>query len=76
MAVGELVYGLHALEYKRSLQRRAVDRGVIVEPKKPCVSSSCSVLTLCVSGCVGLDQSPPGGPYGVLLAVKEVSSSC
>jgi hypothetical protein len=27
-----------------------------------------------VSGCVGLDWPPLGGPFGVLLAVKEVGS--
>jgi hypothetical protein len=38
------------------------------------VSSSCSVLTLCVLGYVGLDWPPPDGPSRVFLAVKEAGS--
>jgi hypothetical protein len=34
----------------------------------------CSILTLYMSGYVGLDRPPPGGPSGVFLAVKEVDS--
>ena len=44
----------------------------IVEPKKPWVSSGCSVLTLCMLGCVGLDRPPLGGPSRVFLEEKEV----
>ena len=72
--MGELVYGLHAPESRRALQQRVVDHGGVVEPKKPWASSGCSVLTLCVSGYVGLDQPPLGGPSRVFLAVKEVGS--
>jgi hypothetical protein len=32
---GGRVYGLHALESRRVLQRCSVDRGDVVEPKKP-----------------------------------------
>ena len=72
--MGELVYGLHALESRRALQRRAVDCGGVVEPKKPWALSNCSVLTLYVSGYVGLDWPPLGGPSRVFLVVKEVGS--
>jgi hypothetical protein len=34
--LGELVYGLHAPESERALQRYAVDRGGVMELKKPC----------------------------------------
>ena len=68
------VYGLHAPESRRALLRCAMDRGGVVEPKKPWASSGCSVLTLYVTSCVGLDQPPPGGCSRVFLAVKEVSS--
>jgi hypothetical protein len=51
-----------------------VDRGGVVELKNPCVLSSCSVLTLCMSGYVGLDWPSLGGPSRVFLAVKEVGS--
>jgi hypothetical protein len=37
--LGEQVYGLHAPESRRALQRRAVDRGGVVELKKPWASS-------------------------------------
>jgi hypothetical protein len=57
-SLGELVYGLHAPESRRILQRCAVDHGGVMEPKKPYASSNYSVLTLCVSGCVGLDLPP------------------
>jgi hypothetical protein len=56
------------------LQRCAVDRGGVVEPKKPWALSGCSVLTLYMLGCVGLDRRPLGGPSGVFSAVKEVDS--
>jgi hypothetical protein len=72
--LGELVYGLHVLESRKALQQRVVDRGGVMEPKKPWTAFSCSVLTLCVSGYVGLDQALPGGPSGVFLVVKEVGS--
>ena len=68
------VYGLHEPESRRVLQRCSVDYGVVVEPKKPWVSSSCSILTLCMSGCVGLERPPLGGPSGVFLVAKEVGS--
>ena len=68
-----MVYGLHEPESKRVLQRCAMDRGGVLEPKKPWASFDCSVLTLYVSGCVGLVRPPLGGPSGVFLAVKEVS---
>jgi hypothetical protein len=45
-----------------------------VEPKKPWMSSGYSILTLHVSGCVGLYWPPPGGPSGVFLVAKEVGS--
>ena len=51
-----------------------MDCGDLMEPKKPWVSSGCSVLTLYVSGCVKLDRPPLGGPSRVFLAVKKVSS--
>ena len=73
-SLGRSVYGLHALESRRVLQQCSMDRGGVVEPKKPLASSGCSVLTLCVSGCVGLDQPPLGGPSGVFLLAKEVGS--
>jgi hypothetical protein len=57
-SLGGRVYGLHVLEFRRALQRCSMDCGGVVEPKKPWTSSDCSVLTLCVSGCVGLDQPP------------------
>ena len=72
--LGELVYGLHAPESRKALQRHAVDCGGVMEPKKPWTSSSCSVLTLCVSGYVGLDRPPLGGPSRVFLVMKEVGS--
>jgi hypothetical protein len=72
--LGELVYGLRALESRRVLQRCAVDRGGVLETKKPWASFGCSVLTLCMSGYVGLDRPPLGGPCGVFLVAEEVSS--
>jgi hypothetical protein len=45
---------------------------VVLEPKKPWALSDCFVLTLYMSGCVGLDRPPLGGCSGVFLAVKEV----
>jgi hypothetical protein len=72
--LGAIVYSLHAPEYRSALQQCAVDHGVVVELKKPWASSDCSVLTLCVSNCVGLDRPALGGPSRVFLAVKEVSS--
>jgi hypothetical protein len=42
---GSLACVLHALESRRVLQRRHVDRGDVMEPKKLWVSSSCSILT-------------------------------
>ena len=72
--MGEQIYGLHAPESRRVLQWCAVDHGGVVELKKPWASSSYSVLTLCMSGYVGLDRPPLGGHYGVFLVVKEVSS--
>jgi len=75
MAVwGEFVYGLRAPESRRVLKRCAMDRGGDLVLKKPWVSSSCSILTLYLSGYVGLDRPPLGGPSRVLLVVKEVSS--
>jgi hypothetical protein len=56
--LGDGVYGVHASESKRVLQQRSVDRGSIVEPKKPWASFGYSVLTLCVSGYVSLDWPP------------------
>ena len=56
------------------MQRRVVDRGSVVEPKKAWASSDYSVLTLCMSDCVSLDQPPLGGPSGVFLVAKEVGS--
>jgi hypothetical protein len=56
--LGELVYGLYAPESRRALQRHVVDHGGVVEPKKPWASFGYSVLTLCVSGYVGLDRPP------------------
>jgi hypothetical protein len=56
--LGDGVYGLHAPESKRVLQQCSVDRGGVMEPKKPWASSGYSVLTLCVSGYVSLDQPP------------------
>jgi hypothetical protein len=52
---GGCVYGLHAPESRRVMQQRPMDRGGVVEPKKPWASSGCFVLTLCMSGYVGLD---------------------
>ena len=72
--MGELVYGLRAPESRRVLQRCSVDCGGVVEPKKPWASFGYSVLTLCVLGYVGLDWPPLGGPSGVFLVAKEVSS--
>jgi hypothetical protein len=48
-----------------------MDRGGVVEPKKPWASSNYSFLTLCVSGYVDLDRPLSGGPSGVFLEVKE-----
>jgi hypothetical protein len=51
-----------------------MDHGDVLEPKKPWASSGYYVLTLYVSGCVGLDRPPVGGPSGVFLVAKEVGS--
>jgi hypothetical protein len=51
-----------------------MDRGRVVEPKKPWASSGCSVLTLCVPSYISLHRPPPSGPSRVFLAVKEVGS--
>ena len=72
--MGVLVYGLHASESRRVLQWHFVDCGDVVELKKPWASFDCSVLTLYVSSCVGLDRPPVGGPFGVFLVAKTVSS--
>jgi hypothetical protein len=72
--LGELVYGLHVPESRKVLQQRVVNHGGVVEPEKPWTMFGCSVLTLCVSGCVGLDQPLLGGPSGVFLVVKEDGS--
>ena len=56
------------------MQRRSVDHGGVMEPKKPWVLFGCSVLTLYMSGCVSLDQPTIDGPSRVFLVVKEVSS--
>ena len=56
------------------LQQCAVDRGSVLELKKPWASSGYSILTLCMLGYVGLDRPPSGGPSGVFLVVKEVGS--
>ena len=72
--MGELVYGLRAPECRWILQQCAMDRGGVLEPKKPWASFDCSVLTLYVSGCVGLVRPPLGGPSGVFLVAKEVGS--
>jgi hypothetical protein len=53
------------------LQRRSMDRGDVVEPKKPRGSFGCSVLTLYVSGYVGLDWPPTSASSGGFLVVKE-----
>jgi hypothetical protein len=52
----------------------AVDRGCVLEPKKPWTSSDYSVLTLFVSGYVRLDWPSLGGLSGVFLVAKEVGS--
>jgi hypothetical protein len=57
-----------------ALQQCAMDRGRVVEPKKPWASSDCSVLKLCMSGYISLHRPPLGGPSRVFLAVKEVGS--
>jgi hypothetical protein len=51
-----------------------MDRGGVVELKKPWASSGCFVLTLCVLGCIVLDRPPPSGPSEVFLVAMEVSS--
>jgi len=72
--LGELVYGLLAPESRKVLQRCAVDLGGVLEPKKPWALFSYSILTLYVSGCVGLDQPPLVGPSGVFFMEKKVGS--
>jgi hypothetical protein len=67
---GSVAYGLHALESRRVLQQRRVDRGDVVEPKKLWASSGYSVLTHSVSGFVSLDRPPPGVPPRSFLAMK------
>jgi len=69
-----LVYGLHVLESRRVLLQRSVDRGDVMEPKKPWASSGCLVLTLYVPSGVDLDRPPLGGPSIVFLVAKEVDS--
>ena len=51
-----------------------MDHGGVMELKKPWASFGCSILTLYVLGYVGLDRPPLGGPPGVFLVAKEVSS--
>jgi hypothetical protein len=72
--LGRSVYGLHAPKSRRVLQQCSVDRCDVMEPKKSCASSGCSVLTLCISGYVGLDWPPLGGPSRVFLMAKEIGS--
>jgi hypothetical protein len=72
--LGELVYGLRVSESRRVLQWCAMDRGGVLEPKKPWASSGYSILTLCVLGCVGLDWPSLVGPSEVFLVAKEVGS--
>jgi hypothetical protein len=72
--LGGSVYGLLVPESRRVLQQRSLDRGSVMELKKPWVLSSCSVLTLCMSCCVGLDRPPLDGPSGVFLVATEVGS--
>jgi hypothetical protein len=50
-----------------------MDRGDVMEPKKPRGSFGCSVLTLYESGYVGLDWPPTGVSFGGFLVVKEAS---
>jgi hypothetical protein len=73
-SLGRRAYCLHAPESRRVLQRRSMDRGDVVEPKKLWASSGYSVLTLCVSSCVGLDRPLPSAPSGDFLVVKEAGS--
>ena len=72
--MGELVYGLHVPKSRKALQQCAMDRGSVMEPKKPWTPFDYSILTLCVLGGVGLDRPPLGGPFGVFLVAKEVGS--
>ena len=72
--MGELVYGLPVPESKRVLQQYGMDRGSVVETKKPWASFDCSILTLCESGYVSLGWPPLGGPSRVFLVAKEVDS--
>jgi hypothetical protein len=46
------------LESRRVLQQRSVDRGGVMELKKPWASSGYSVLTLCVRLCRLRPASP------------------
>lgn len=50
-----------------------MDLGVVVEQKKPWMSSGCSVLTPWVSGSIGLDWPPLGTPFVGFLVVKASS---
>jgi hypothetical protein len=43
--LGSLAYGLYASESRRVLQWHRVDLGIVMEPKKPSVSSDYSFLT-------------------------------
>jgi hypothetical protein len=62
--LGELVYGLHVPESKRALQRRAVDRDSVVEPKKPWALSSCSIRKVAFVRKVAGNAMPKGQHRG------------
>ena len=49
-----------------------MDHGGVLESKKRWALSGYSILTLYMSGYVGLDRPPLGGPSGVIVVVKEV----